>query len=100
MSEGRVRNRFLILLTTFGALATLAGTDAPDFLITSDTCGTTLQPGASCQIAIAFAPKTRSGSRGARLTFGGAPTVPADVSLIGTALPSLGLLAGSIGAPG
>jgi len=86
--------------TTATALATLAGTNAADFLITSDACGATLQPGASCQIAIAFAPKTRSGSRNASLAIGAASSAPAAVSLAGTALPSLGLLAGSIGSPG
>ena len=64
--------------------------------ITSNGCGTTLQPGASCDIAVAFAPKTRSGSRSARLDVG-APSGGREVSLSGTALPSLGLLAGGLG---
>ena len=76
--------------------AAFQGTNAADFLITSNGCGPTLQPGASCEIAVAFAPKTRSGSRTASLAVG----APASVSLSGTALPSLGLLAGGLGGPG
>jgi sugar lactone lactonase YvrE len=76
--------------------AAFQGTNAADFLITSNGCGATLQPGASCEIAVAFAPKTRSGSRTASLAVG----APASVSLSGNALPSLGLLAGGLGGPG
>jgi len=77
--------------------AAFEGTNAADYLITSNGCGTTLQPGASCQIAVAFAPKTRSGSRTASLAVSAPTGVPARVSLNGTALPSLGLLAGAPG---
>ena len=56
--------------------------------------------GASCDITVAFAPKTRSGSRTASLTVGAPLAAAATVSLSGTALPSLGLLAGGLGGPG
>jgi hypothetical protein len=91
-----VRNQGTASAGTTSALAALAGTNAADFLITSNACGATLQPGQSCAIAIAFAPKTRSGSRSARLEVG-ASSGGANVSLSGTALPSLGLLAGGLG---
>jgi sugar lactone lactonase YvrE len=94
-----VRNEASTTAATTMAAA-FAGANAADFLITSNGCGPTLQPGASCEIAVAFAPKTRSGSRTARLTLGDAAiAAPANVSLSGTALPSLGLLAGA-GGPG
>ena len=82
------------------AVAALEGTNAADFSITSNSCGAALQPGASCAITVAFGPKTRSGARSARLTVGAASGAPVSVSVSGTALPSLGLLAGRLGAPG
>jgi hypothetical protein len=91
-----VRNQGTVSAGTTTALAALAGTNAADFRITSNGCGTTLPPGESCQLAIAFAPKTRSGTRSARLEVS-APAGGATVSLSGTALPSLGLLAGALG---
>jgi hypothetical protein len=90
-----VRNNGVATAGTAAALAALAGTNAADFVITSNGCGSTLAPGASCQIAVAFAPRTRSGVRTANLTVGAA-----GVSLTGTALPSLGRLAGGLGGPG
>ena len=91
-----VRNQGTVSAGTTTALAALAGTNAADFRITSNGCGTTLQPGESCQLAVAFEPKTRSGARSARLEVS-APSGGATVSLSGTALPSLGLLAGALG---
>jgi sugar lactone lactonase YvrE len=89
---------------TAGTITALAaafgGTNAADFLVTSNDCGTTLQVGASCEITVAFAPKTRSGSRSASLTVSAPLGATADVSLSGTALPSLGFLAGGLGGPG
>ena len=89
---------------TAGTITALAavfgGTNAADFLVTSNGCGTTLQVGASCEITVAFAPKTRSGSRSASLTVSAPLGATADISLSGTALPSLGLLAGGLGGPG
>ena len=86
--------------TTTAVAAVFQGANGADFSITSNGCATTLQPGASCAIAIAFAPKTRSGSRSASLTVNAPNSAPANVSLSGTALPSLGVLAGSLGGPG
>jgi hypothetical protein len=82
------------------ALAALQGTNAADFRITANACGATLAPGASCDIAVAFAPKIRSGARSASLAIGSSSNPAASVSLSGTALPSLTLLAGAIGGPG
>jgi len=95
-----VRNDGDVPVGTSTALSALVGTNAADFLITSNACGTTVQPGASCDVAVAFAPKTRSGLRSASLAVGAASTTAANVSLSGTALPSLGLLAGNLGGPG
>ncbi len=86
--------------TTTTLAAAFAGANAADFVIASNGCGPTLQPGASCEIAVAFAPQTRSGSRTASLMVGATSGVAANVSLSGTALPSLGLLAGGIGGAG
>ena len=63
---------------------------------TANGCGANIDVGASCEIKVAFAPKTRSGSRGARLTVS-TPLGVATASLSATALPSLGLLAGTLG---
>jgi HYDIN/CFA65/VesB-like, Ig-like domain len=95
-----VRNDGNLAATTTTALTALAGTNAADFQITSSACGTTLQPGASCEVAIAFAPKTRSGQRTASLSVGASSNPAATVALTGTALPSLGLLAGKLGGAG
>ncbi len=86
--------------TTAALAAAFGGPNAADFLVTSNGCGTTLQPGTSCELAVAFAPKTRSGARSASLTVGAPSGPPATVSLSGTALPSLGFLAGGLGGPG
>ena len=77
--------------------AAFDGTNAADFRITANGCGATLDVGASCEITVAFAPKTRSGARSARLTVGTPVGVAASASLSATALPSLGLLAGAFG---
>ena len=95
-----VRNDGDVPVGTSAALSALVGTNAADFLITSNGCGTTVQAGASCEIAVAFAPKTRSGVRSAALAVGASAGTAANVSLSGTALPSLGLLAGNLGGPG
>ena len=80
-------------------LASLLGTNAADFVITLNGCGAALQPGASCDIAVAFAPKTRSGSRRASLAVTTASGA-ANSSLTGAALPALSLLAGALGGVG
>src|SRR5947207_3511636 len=95
-----VHNDGNLAATTTTALTALAGTNAADFQITSNACGATLQPGESCDVAIAFAPKTRSGQRTANLSVGASSNPAATVALTGTALPSLGLLAGKLGGAG
>ncbi|HEU0115593.1 MAG TPA: choice-of-anchor D domain-containing protein, partial [Thermomicrobiales bacterium] len=82
------------------ALAALQGTNAADFRVLSNGCGATLQPGASCDVAIAFAPTIRSGSRSASLAITSSANPTMNASLTGMALPSLTLLAGAIGGPG
>jgi hypothetical protein len=69
-------------------------------VITSNGCGAALQPGASCDIAVAFAPKTRSGTRSASLAVTTPSDAAANVSLSGAALPALSLLAGALGGVG
>lgn len=61
---------------------TLSGAGASEFLV-SDNCGTIL-PGASCRVAVAFAP-TSAGGQNATLTFqnGGSPVTEIPVSLVG-----------------
>jgi hypothetical protein len=63
----------------------LVGADNGQFLSGSDGCsGTTLAPGDSCQISIAFAP-TNTGEAAASLSIpSSAPTSPATVALSGT----------------
>ena len=62
---------------TFTGFA-LAGTAPGDYLITANSCGATIAPGASCSVRIAFKP-TISGARNARLNVqnngGGSPAV-------------------------
>ena len=86
--------------TTTALSAALQGTDEAEFIITANACGTTLGAGASCEIAVAFAPRTRSGPRTASLAVSGSPNMTTTVSLSGTALPSLSLIAGGLGGPG
>jgi len=60
---------------TFAGFA-LAGVAPGDYLITANSCGSTIAPGASCSVGIAFKP-TISGARNARLNVqnngGGSP---------------------------
>ena len=62
---------------TFTGFA-LAGAAPGDYLITANSCGATIAPGASCSVRIAFKP-TISGARNARLNVqnngGGSPAV-------------------------
>jgi FtsP/CotA-like multicopper oxidase with cupredoxin domain len=61
-------------LTNVGALAlsvagvALTGPNATDWVITSNGCGATLNPGASCNVRVAFRPAA-TGTRSAALTF-------------------------------
>jgi hypothetical protein len=61
----------------------VGGTNAADFLISTETCGTSLAAGASCSATIAFRP-TVAGSRSANVTFtDGASNSPQIVGLTG-----------------
>jgi hypothetical protein len=74
----------------------VAGANASDFVVGSNTCGTSLAAGSSCTIGIAFKPAvTRSesasltvvdsvGTQSAALTGTGATVVPPDFTLTGT----------------
>ncbi len=62
---------------------------AGDFLLSSDDCPATLQPGGTCTLAVAFAP-TQPGNRSGTLTML-SPTAPnglVEVALTGTANPA------------
>jgi len=72
-----------MLNVTFTSFA-LAGTAAGDYLISSNTCGATIAPGANCSVGVKFKPTT-TGKRNAKLNVnnngGGSPS---SVSLTGT----------------
>jgi hypothetical protein len=61
-----------------------AGTSAGDYLISANTCGATIAPGANCSVGLKFKPTT-TGKRSAKLNVkndgGGSP---ASASLTGT----------------
>ena len=61
---------------TFNGIA-FAGTAAGDYVISENTCGATIAPGATCSIGVQFVP-TRTGTRNAQLnvknTGGGSPS--------------------------
>jgi hypothetical protein len=54
-------------LTLGTTVATLTGTDAADFALTSSTCGYNLQPGKTCVLSVTFDP-TATGARTASLS--------------------------------
>ena len=63
---------------------TLTGTNPGDFLISANTCGTTLAASGTCTVSVAFTPSVAS-TRGANLTFAdSAPASPQNVALTGT----------------
>ncbi|MFN0246227.1 MAG: choice-of-anchor D domain-containing protein [Kofleriaceae bacterium] len=65
----------------------LAGTNSGDFTIATDQCdGTTLAPGASCNVNIAFAPMT-TGARSGVLQVSGPTTVTASLTGTGVTPP-------------
>ena len=78
----------------------IEGTNAADFVIAPSGCGAALQPGASCDVVVTFAPTTRSGARSARLAITAPSGLATSASLGGEALPALTLLAGGLGGPG
>ena len=69
---------------TFTGFA-FAGTAASDYLISENTCGTTIAPGATCSVGVQFKP-THTGKRNAKLNVknngGGSPS-SANVTGIG-----------------
>jgi len=73
--------------------ATIGGNDAADFVIASDTCGTTLAAAQSCAFGVRFTPGGVPGDRFAKLTFfddlspSGGTGTGRDVILTGTAAP-------------
>jgi hypothetical protein len=63
--------------------ATIVGTGAADYKISSNTCGTTLAPGASCTISVTFTPST-TGTLSAVLAINdSAANTPQNVALAG-----------------
>ena len=72
-----------IAAITFAGIA-IAGTNSGDFLIASQTCGSSLAPAASCSVNVAFKPSV-AGARTAVLTLtDSAGNSPQTVSLSGT----------------
>jgi len=68
---------------TISAIAT-TGTNPGDFVISSQTCGTTLAANATCTVSLHFTPQA-AGARAAALTFtDNAANSPQSVSLTGT----------------
>lgn len=66
----------------------ITGTNAGDFSVASNSCGTSLAAGATCTIAVAFTP-TATGSRSASLTLSGNATgSPFAVALTGNGTPA------------
>jgi hypothetical protein len=64
----------------------IAGTDAADFIITTETCGTSLAAGANCSISVAFKP-TSTGARKAVLNaYDNGGGSPQHIGLVGTGL--------------
>ncbi len=64
--------------------ATVAGAEAPDFLIVHDSCsGETISPGSTCQVTVRFAPSA-TGARSATLEVpSNDPSSPLEVALSG-----------------
>jgi phospholipase C len=66
------------------SIIAIGGANAADFSQTANTCGASLNPGASCTVTVAFTPKAR-GTRTASLNFtDNAPNSPQAVPLTGT----------------
>lgn len=69
---------------TADGTATVAGAEAPDFLIVHDSCsGETISPGSTCQVTVRFAPSA-TGARSATLEVpSNDPSSPLEVALSG-----------------
>ena len=64
----------------------LGGTNANQFVIASNACGTTLAAGASCAVTLTFTPTTTGNKSGSLAVTVGAPATSASVTLTGTVL--------------
>ena len=72
----------MFVLTLTGV--TIIGSNSADFLVTSNTCGSSLSQSLSCTISVSFKPKAK-GSRSATLKFAdNAQSGTQTVSLSGT----------------
>jgi len=67
------------------AATSLGGTDAGQFSIASDTCGTALNPGGTCAVTVRFSPTT-TGAKVARLSVTASPGGTAMTDLTGSGL--------------
>lgn len=79
-----VTNDGLVTVNFTGSGIVIAGTDPVDFIISANTCGTSIAAGASCAVSVEFDPSA-TGSRSATLQFnddGGES--PQNVALLGT----------------
>jgi N-acetyl-anhydromuramyl-L-alanine amidase AmpD len=63
---------------------TITGTNAPEFSVYSNTCGTSVGGHASCKISVTFAPATAGGKSATLTITDGATNSPQSVSLAGT----------------
>ena len=94
VAVGNVSGSKSITLTNNGSVTipisaiTLTSTDSDDFHIISQTCGTGLAAGASCNVSLSFKPKA-VGTRVALLTVvGGAANSPFQIAISGPGGPS------------
>jgi hypothetical protein len=71
--------------------ASLTGTDAGQYMITTNTCTAALSPGSSCAVAVRFAPSSAGVKSAASLSVTASPGGTATAMLSGT-----GLTAGSL----
>jgi hypothetical protein len=69
----------------------VSGTNSSDFMITGNTCGTTLNIGVSCTITVAFASSTPGNFSGQLNVASNAVSSPATAALTATAANAVGL---------
>jgi rhamnogalacturonan endolyase len=74
---------------------TISGTNASDFAVTGNTCGTSLAVGLNCAITVTFTSSTPGTFTGALNVNSNAVISPAAASLTGTADTSVGLSLGA-----
>ena len=90
VTNGSTSNLVTFTVTNTGGVAsgaiaqTLGGADAGQFTVASGSCsGATLAPGATCSVALRFAP-TASGAKAATLSFTATPGGTKTATLLGT----------------